>query len=94
VTDPDGRTREVVVDGDLTIGRATDNDLVALDGRVSRHHGRISGRRGTLVYADLGSTNGSRVNDVAVSEVVLGVGDRLEVGDTAIIVEVATGASD
>jgi pSer/pThr/pTyr-binding forkhead associated (FHA) protein len=94
VTDPDGRTREVVVDGDLTIGRATDNDLVALDGRVSRHHGRITGRRGTLVYADLGSTNGSRVNDVPVTEVVLGVGDRLEIGDTAIIVEVATGASD
>ena len=94
VTDPDGKTREVVVDGDLTIGRATDNDLVAIDGRVSRHHGRISGRRGTLVYADLGSTNGSRVNDVAVTEVVLGVGDKLEVGDTSIIVEVASGASD
>jgi len=31
---------------------------------------------------------------VPVTEVVLGVGDRLEVGDTAIIVEVATGASD
>ena len=83
-------TREVVVEGgSLTIGRATDNDLVALDGLVSRHHGRIVGRRGTLVYADLGSTNGSRVNGVPVTEVVLGVGDRLEVGDTAVIVEVA-----
>ena len=61
---------------------------------MSRHHGRIVGRRGTLVYADLGSTNGSRVNGVAVTEVVLGVGDRLEVGDTVIIVEVAGGASD
>lgn len=90
VTDPDGRTREVIVeDGSLTIGRATDNDFVALDGRVSRHHGRIAGRRGTLVYSDLGSTNGSRVNGVTVTEVVLGVGDRLEVGDTALIVEVA-----
>ena len=77
----------------VTIGRATDNDLVAADGRVSRHHGRIIGRRGTLVYADLGSTNGSRVNGVPVSEVVLGVGDRLEVGDTALVVEVA-GAPD
>jgi len=90
VTDPDGRSRRVVVDGgSLTIGRATDNDLVALDSRVSRHHGRIAGRRGTLVYADLGSTNGSRVNGVPVTEVVLGVGDRLEVGDTALVVEVA-----
>ena len=94
VTDPDGRTRDVVVEGGgLTIGRATDNDLVALDSRVSRHHGRIVGRRGTLVYSDLGSTNGSRVNGVPVSEVVLGVGDRLEVGDTALVVEVA-GAPD
>jgi len=94
VTDPDGRTRNVVVEGGgLTIGRATDNDLVAMDGRVSRHHGKIVGRRGTLVYSDLGSTNGSRVNSVAVTEVVLGVGDRLEVGDTTLVVEVA-GAPD
>lgn len=94
VVDPDGRTRDVVVPPEgLTIGRATDNDLVAVDGRVSRHHGRIVGRRGTLVYSDLGSTNGSRVNGVAVTEVVLGVGDRLEVGDTALVVEVA-GAPD
>jgi hypothetical protein len=94
VTDPDGNTREAVVEaGSLTIGRATDNDLVARDAQVSRHHGRIVGRRGTLVYSDLGSTNGSRVNGVPVSEVVLGVGDRLEVGDTALIVEVA-GAPD
>ena len=90
VTDPDGRVREVAVDGaELTIGRATDNDLVAHDGRVSRHHGRIVGRRGTLIYMDLGSTNGSWVNGEPVTEVVLGVGDRLEVGDTALVVEVA-----
>jgi pSer/pThr/pTyr-binding forkhead associated (FHA) protein len=56
---------------------------------VSRHHGRITGRRGTLVYVDLGSTNGSRVNGVPVTEVVLGAGDRLEMGDTALVVEVA-----
>ncbi len=94
VTDPDGRSRRIVIDGgSLTIGRATDNDLVARDGRVSRHHGRIVGRRGTLVYADLGSTNGSRVNGVLVGEVVLGAGDRLDLGETSLIVEVA-GAAD
>ena len=49
VIDPDGRSREVAIEtGTLTIGRADDNDLVARDGRVSRHHGRIAGRRGTL----------------------------------------------
>jgi Protein of unknown function (DUF3662)/FHA domain len=73
----------------LTIGRSADNDLVIADSRVSRHHARITGRRGTLVYADLGSTNGSRVNGVQVGELVLGAGDRIEVGDTVIVIEVA-----
>ena len=90
VTDPGGRTREITIEaGGLTIGRADDNDLVARDNRVSRHHGRVVGRRGTLVYLDLGSTNGSKVNGETVTEVVLGVGDRLEVGDTTIVLELA-----
>ena len=71
-----------------TIGRAADNDVVMVDGRVSRHHARLTGRRGTLVYLDLGSTNGSRVNGVSVEELVLGEGDRIEIGDTVIVVEV------
>jgi Protein of unknown function (DUF3662)/FHA domain len=96
---PAARLRIIARDGDehvhefdgsgLTIGRAADNDLVLADSRVSRHHARIVGRRGTLVYADLGSTNGSRVNGVQVGELVLGAGDRIELGDTVIMVEVA-----
>jgi hypothetical protein len=96
---PAARLRVIARDGEehvhefdgsgLTIGRSADNDLVIADSRVSRHHARISGRRGTLVYADLGSTNGSRVNGVQVGELVLGAGDRIEVGDTVIVVEVA-----
>ena len=90
VTVAGGAARNVDVDGtDLTIGRAADNDLVLADNRVSRHHGRLTGRRGTLVYVDLGSTNGSRVNGVQVGELVLGEGDRLELGDCVIVVEAA-----
>ncbi len=90
VLTPDGTDRTVGFDGTgMTIGRAPDNDLVLADGRVSRHHARLAGRRGTLVFIDLGSTNGSRINGVAVGELVLGAGDRIEVGDTRITVEVA-----
>lgn len=89
VIDPDGRVRQAAVPaGGLTIGRSDDNGLVARDALVSRHHGRIAGRRGTLVYTDLGSTNGSRVNGEPVTEVVLGVGDRLQVGSTTLVLEV------
>ena len=95
---PAARLRVIPADGEehlcdfdgssLSIGRAADNDLVLADGRVSRHHARITGRRGTLVYSDLGSTNGSRVNGAPVGELVLGAGDRIELGDTTLIVEV------
>ena len=91
VTPPDGSEFLCEFDGSsLTIGRGPDNDLVLADGRVSRHHARVSGRRGTLVYTDLGSTNGSRVNGAPVGELVLGAGDRIELGDTVVVVE-ATG---
>jgi hypothetical protein len=90
IVDPAGGQRRWEFDGTaLTIGRSTDNDLVLPDGRVSRHHAQMAARRGTLVYTDLGSTNGSRVNGVAVTELVLGAGDRIELGDTVIVVEVA-----
>jgi hypothetical protein len=92
---PGERERVLELDGrTVTLGRATDNGLVLSDGRVSRHHGRISVRRGTLVYTDLQSTNGSRVNGTPVEEVVLGVGDRIEVGDTLLVIEaVETGGN-
>jgi hypothetical protein len=85
---PDGTQREVDVDGAmLTIGRASDNGLVIHDSRISRHHARLQVRRGTLVLTDLGSTNGSRVNGSRIDEVVLGEGDRIELGDTVLVVE-------
>ncbi|TMD29548.1 MAG: DUF2662 domain-containing protein [Chloroflexi bacterium] len=90
---PDGSEREVSLDGrPLTIGRATDNGLVLQDSRVSRHHARLQARRGTLVLSDLGSTNGSRVNGVTVQEVVLGPGDRIQLGDTVLIVDTVSQA--
>ena len=84
----DGSERVVEVDGTpLTLGRSIENGLVIADSRVSRHHGRLQARRGTLVFTDLTSTNGSRVNGVRVDECALGEGDRIVVGDTVLLVE-------
>lgn len=79
--------RIAINSGRLRVGRALDNDLVLSDDRVSRYHGQISVRFGTLVYADLGSTNGSFVNGARVSEIALGTGDVLQVGGSALTVE-------
>jgi FHA domain-containing protein len=90
---PDGEQRLRTMDGGpMTIGRATDNAIVLDDGRVSRYHARVQARQGALVFTDLGSTNGSRVNGVVVDEVVLGVGDRIELGDTVLVVEAQPGS--
>ncbi len=92
VWSPDGTERTIEVDGTpLTLGRSRDNALVLADTRVSRQHGRLQARRGTLVYTDLGSTNGSRVNGIRVDEIALGVGDRLVLGDTILVVETLPG---
>ena len=40
-----------------------------------------------LLLTDLGSTNGSWVNDRKVEEMALGEGDRIRVGDTILVVE-------
>jgi len=88
VIEPGGREREMRVEArPLTLGRAPDNDLLIADSRVSRYHGRFQTRHGTLVYTDLGSTNGTRVNGIRVDEIVLGAGDRLQVGDVVVVVE-------
>ncbi len=71
----------------VRIGREADNDLVLNDSRVSRHHARLSARQGALVFTDLGSTNGSLVNGMPVSEVALGPGDVVQLGDTYLTVE-------
>lgn len=85
---PDGRARRVAIEARvLTLGRATDNDLVIRDARVSRHHARLQVRQGRLVLTDLHSTNGTRVNGVRVGEVALGEGDRIQIGDTTLVVE-------
>ena len=85
---PDGSSRTLVIDGrPLTIGRAPDNGLVLVDSRASRHHARLYGRRGALLLADLGSTNGSWVNDRRIDEMALGEGDQIRIGDTILVVE-------
>jgi pSer/pThr/pTyr-binding forkhead associated (FHA) protein len=63
------------------IGRALDNDIVVGDASVSRHHASIEYRNGGFVLRDLGSHNGTWLAGQRVSEVPLGRGDALGLGD-------------
>ena len=68
----------------ISIGRASDNDLIVDDPLVSRHHCQLKLQHGAYSFADLGSRNGSLVNGQVASEVALGPGDRIRLGSTEI----------
>jgi hypothetical protein len=68
----------------IGIGRASDNDVIVDDPMVSRHHCQLRLQHGAYSFADLGSRNGSSVNGQAVSQIALGPGDVIRVGDTEI----------
>ena len=81
----DGQPAEFDLGGPLiSIGRATDNDLILDDPEVSRHHCQLKLQHGAYSFADLGSRNGSLVNGQEVSEIALGPGDVIRIGSTEI----------
>ena len=67
-----------------TIGRGRDNDIILQSDSVSRQHASIECKGMDIVVTDLGSTNGTFVNDDPTrrSQVSLKCGDRLRIGDT------------
>jgi ABC-type multidrug transport system ATPase subunit/pSer/pThr/pTyr-binding forkhead associated (FHA) protein len=59
-----GTSEEILLDCDLLgIGRAPDNALVLNDPAVSRYHARIAREANRYLITDLGSSNGTRLND-------------------------------
>jgi hypothetical protein len=91
VREPNLPARKVPASGaPITIGRSPECELVLRDSRASRRHARLAARDGVLVLTDLGSTNGTRVNGHRITEVVLGAGDRIAIGETVMLIEPAS----
>ena len=76
--------RFVLGDTIVTIGRIPDNVLTLEDPNVSRNHAEIRPSGAGFVLADLGSTNGTKINGVRISERVLQDGDDLTFGATTL----------
>jgi hypothetical protein len=71
----------------VTIGRLLDCNIQLHDPNVSRHHAEVRPSGDGYVLADLGSTNGSRVNGMRVGEHVLAEGDEILIGNTKMTFE-------
>ncbi len=76
-----GRKYELF-DDVVTIGRDPDNGIPIEVDCVSRRHARIETHDGHKFAVDLKSTNGTYVNDTAVSRERLTSGDLIKIGDT------------
>jgi hypothetical protein len=91
-TAPDGEPRLLALDWsgpqeELLLGRHHACDIVLSDPSVSRRHARLRFHDGRWMLRDLESTNGTRVNGVAVGRCALRPGDRLALGDERLVVD-------
>ena len=79
----------VAIDRENTrIGRSDGNDVVIPEPRVSGTHAEIFRSNGDFFIRDLGSTNGTFVNAIQVTETQLQEGDCIELGDMALLFQI------
>lgn len=80
--------RKVAIEQEtVVIGRLPGSTVVLDDPNVSRRHAEIRRQGPDAVLVDLGSTNGTVVNGVAVSSHRLEHGDRIKLGNTTLVYE-------
>ena len=66
------------------IGRLSGSEVEISDPGASRRHAEVRRKGDDFVIVDLGSTNGTLVNDDPVSERTLEDGDRITIGQTTL----------
>jgi FHA domain len=77
------------VDGDLVLGRGERAEIRLEDPFASSRHARIFEQAGTVAIEDLGSTNGTYLNEeVLQGPRPLHPGDRVRIGDSEFTFEV------
>lgn len=77
---PDGQRIEL--SDRLSFGRSHDCDVILQDHNCSRHHAEVRKVDEGFEVVDLGSTNGTFINNVQVQRQVLREGDALRMGRT------------
>jgi transcriptional regulator with GAF, ATPase, and Fis domain len=85
---PDAGAHVVSQSEELSIGGNDGNDLQLTDTAVSRHHCVLRAEERGLALRDLGSRNGTFLNDVEITSCYIRVGARIRVGKTVLSVRI------
>lgn len=81
ITTTDGRISSYqLLKKETTIGRSKQNDIVLLDQSVSRRHAKITRTNQGHLVSDLGSFNGTMVNEALIQSTLLKHEDVIKVG--------------
>ncbi|MHC4955328.1 MAG: FHA domain-containing protein [Planctomycetota bacterium] len=84
---PDGAETEISLDDreSVVIGRSPECDMPITDGQASRRHASVMRLTDGFEVSDLGSTNGTLLNDAQVKKKRLAHGDVIKIGATEIV---------
>ena len=84
-----GQRRDIALEkGVAVLGRRPECDIRIPLAHVSRKHCRLVEREGQVSVQDLGSANGTFVNNERVMEAVIEAGDCLRVGSIVFVVQI------
>jgi two-component system NtrC family sensor kinase len=83
-----------IADGVVLIGRGSSNTIALSDKQVSRKHASISLHGTEYFIEDLGSANGTLVNEHPVQRQILKPGDEIKLGSTVLEVASSAGAEE
>lgn len=81
----DGLNQEFILNKPLvTLGRATTNDIVLSEGRVSRNHAQVECSEDGITLTDLHSANGVWLNGQRIAETKIQPGDKFDISGSVL----------
>lgn len=84
----DGEITELPIIDKITIGRSSSCDIKITDSKISGQHCQIGlTAKGEVLFEDLGSTNGSYLNNSRIAQTMIKIHDVVRIGNTLIKID-------